>query len=325
MNKELLLDIFKIPAPSNKEEKMGEFIEKYLKTHNVPFLKDEMGNIFNIANDDRPMLSAHMDTVQTPTDASLAKFIKIRGDVLSGYGVIGGDDKCGIFIILNLLKDYKDLNFLFSVGEESGGKGVKHFTKFHPKLDRVLYCLVLDRRGNGDVICASNFYGTSEFEKELLRVGEQFKYKRSTGTFSDADFLSSCVSCANLSVGYYNPHSRTEFVKLSDLEKSETFVRTIVNTVKERFSKPEFTYNYRKHSSWDYESYPYKYEDDYELLEENCFICNTYSLSKLIYLRKSGKYICKSCATDLVADLKDVDLLQDLEDEFFYDELEKYD
>jgi tripeptide aminopeptidase len=326
MNKELLLDIFKIGAPSGKEEKMRVYIEKYFKANNIPFIKDEVGNLYNISYDNKPMLSSHMDTVQSETDSSLAKFIKIRGDVLSGYGIIGGDDKCGIYIILEALKAKKEINFLLSVGEEVGGKGVKHFTKFHPKLDNVTYCLVLDRRGNGDVICANNFYGTDEFENALLKVGERFKYKTSTGTFSDADFLNDCISCANLSVGYYNPHSRNEFVKISDLEKAGNYVNEILDTVKGRFVKPEYTYGKKKW--WDY---GFKYEseyacDDYGVLEEEaCFICSTYSTSKLIYLRSLNKRVCKSCAADLVSDLKDVDLLQELEDEFFYDELEKYD
>lgn len=337
MNKELLLDIFKIAAPSGKEEKMQEYIEKYLKKLNIPFIKDEVGNIYNIAYDNKPMLSAHIDTVQSAFDADLTKFVKIRDNVLSGYGVIGGDDKCGIYIILDVLKDRK-INFFLSVGEEAGGKGSSHFAKLHKELKNVLYCLVLDRRGTGDLICKNNQYGTIELEEDLLKVGKEFGYKSAIGSFSDADFLNNCLSCANLSVGYYNPHSRTEFVRLTDLERANLYVKSIIDTLTWKYDKPD---NYYGKNKWKYgREYGYSgYElnDDYTgcdseysgLLEESCVVCNSYS-GGLIKLKTSSKWICKLCANELVGDLRNTHFLEDLEDEFFrdfdelaYDKLDK--
>jgi len=120
---------------------------------------DEVGNIYGFNYKNKPMVSAHTDTVQNVVDGELLKFIKIRNDILSGYGVIGGDDKCGIYAILKLLKEGEKVNFLFSVSEETGGSGSQYFIQENASLiSSVPYCIVLDRKGNSDIIGLRNFY-----------------------------------------------------------------------------------------------------------------------------------------------------------------------
>ena len=219
----LLLDIFKIPAPSGREYEMSKFIQEYLDKFKIKYDIDEIGNIYYIGFKNTPLLSAHMDTVQDDVDAKLTHLIRMRRDrFITGYGVIGGDDKNGIYIILELLRKYK-LNFIFSVSEETGGIGISHFVK-NNDISGLPYGLVLDRRGKSDIICEGNSYGTKEFQVELQTIGAEFKYSPAIGTFSDADSLSEQISCANLSVGYYEAHMKTEFVILQDLENALNYV-----------------------------------------------------------------------------------------------------
>ena len=213
MNKELLIDIFKIPAPSGFEDMMSFFVKNKLKEMNIDFQEDETGNIYNISHNGSPLLSAHLDTVQDDVDVKLTDFIRLKQGIISGYGVIGGDDKCGIFLILEALKYNNKINFVFFVQEESGGVGSSFFIRKNT-LSNIPYCLVLDRRGNGDIICTSNNYGTKDFETFLIEIGKEFSYKKSAGTFSDADNLNSLISCANISVGYYNAHTKNEYVNI---------------------------------------------------------------------------------------------------------------
>ena len=75
-------------------------------------------------------------------------------------------------------------------------------------LDHILYCIVLDRRGGSDILCTDNDYGTKEFETILKEIGKVYDYKPTRGLWSDTDILSDLLCCANLSVGYYNPHQK---------------------------------------------------------------------------------------------------------------------
>jgi hypothetical protein len=306
MNKDLLLDIFRIPSQSGKEDKMRDFIKKYLKKNNISFSEDKKGNIFQISNK-APLLSAHMDTVQDFYDTQLTKFIKIRGDILSGYGVIGGDDKCGIYLILRMLtcSDVK-INFLFSVEEETGAGGATDFVRLQePFLNNILYGIILDRCGNNDIICTDNEYGIYEFEKVLLEIGKLYGYKKGRGTFSDANVLSKYFSCANLSVGYYNAHSKNEFVNLSDLSNAEKFVHSIIKNINYNFEKPE-KFNYYDRYTYYNDCYYSEYYDEYdeydEYNEDSCIFCK--KKTKLIYLPSFDRYSCVSCGVKFIDDFQ---------------------
>lgn len=307
MDKALLQDIFNIPARSGQEGLMKTFIKNFLVKEHIPYTEDVKGNIYNISNSS-PILSAHMDTVQDEDDAKLCIYTKIRENIISGYGVIGGDDKCGIFIIMQLLRSRNDFNFVFSVEEEVGGNGIKFFTK-QKDLKHIPYGIVLDRRGSSDIVCYKNDYGTENFENTLANFGKTFGYEPSLGTFSDGDFLSEQISVANISVGYYNPHAKSEFVKINDLQNAIDYVWYVTKYVTAKFEKPEKAYSY--HFDNDYENYG-KYsnydEDDYEKLYD-CYECvgckGTGDIS--IYLPSIDKYICEHCYDKLKEDIMNRD------------------
>jgi tripeptide aminopeptidase len=332
MNKKLLLEIFRIPAMSYHEEAMANFIKKKLNEFNIPYKQDAKGNIYNISYKNRPLLSAHMDTVQDVNDTLLVDFIKIKGSYLSGYGVIGGDDKCGIYIILETLKD-REMNFVFFVEEESGGNGSTEWIKDR-NLDHIPYGLVLDRMGKGDIICSKNDYGTKEFETFLHEIGKDFGFSPAIGTFSDADSLNELISCANLSCGYYGAHTKHEFVMLEDLENTFKYVNAIISNVKEKFEKPKKTkYDWRKNRGGIYGYGDYEYGDDYYLYgsgkkkEESekedslfgitttdieCVVCG--KEKPTVYITNLNDFICFPC----IGALKDE--LEEAETKIFLDE-----
>lgn len=324
INKNLLLDIFRIPAPSTGEYEIGRYIKRYLEDLGVPYEEDEMGNIFSFSGA-KPLLSAHMDTVQDDADVSLSNFIRIvDNSIIDGLGVIGGDDKCGIYTILHLLtENVYDFNFVFSVEEEIGTNGSGFVTKTKEKeLKECLYGIILDRKGSSDIICYNNDYGTIEFERELERVGEAFGFKSTTGVLSDADNFSECISCANLSSGYYQAHSKTEFVIIKHLENTIDFTRAILRDLNVKFDKPVKTvsrYIGRKNYSGGYPSYFDEGLEDYyeelyggwamdddeefgrELLKpaptDNCNLC--YSNKNLHYVPVLNDFYCETCLAEI--------------------------
>lgn len=292
MDLKLLEKIFQIPARSHQEKEISEFIKNELDKNKINYFIDKIGNISSVEKKGVPILCAHMDTVQDEFDAKLSKFVKIRGEIISGYGVIGGDDKCGIFIVLSLACA-GFCNFLFTVEEECGGNGIKHFTKNY-SLENIPYGLVLDRRGCSDIICTSNNYGAEPFEKILLEIGKVFGYSKSSGTFSDANFLSDQISCANLSVGYYNPHSKKEFVNLVDLKNALNFTYQIIKNVKDYFPKPKPSYS-------NYSSY-YGADDDNNYLTQICAFCNE-TKTKTLYMKTVKDFVCSDCMKELFSEL----------------------
>lgn len=313
MDIKLLLDLFHIPALSSKENKIRDFITSYLKSIDIDFSIDDVGNIYNISNKNKPLLSAHMDTVQDDFDALMSKFIGLKNNIIKGYGIIGADDKCGIYAILDLLKNgHTDMNFLFSVEEEVGGNGSLHFTSKHD-LSHILYGLILDRRGNGDIICEYNEYGTKEFEKTLSQIGTHFGFKPDKGTFSDADNISEQISCANLSVGYYNAHFKNEYAIPTELQNTINYVHSIIKNLDVKFKAPDKTLSYSGSRNFGWlngfdDDFP-KDNDFSEYLyseEQDCDLCGTTKIP-VKYIKTLQSYLCVDCITDLKFEIEDID------------------
>jgi len=308
MDKDLLLNIFKIPSLSGSEDSMRSFITKFLDERKIPYEIDRYGNIFNTSYKNKVLLNAHMDTVQDSNDAKMAKFIRIRGSILKGYGVIGADDKCGIYIILELLKNRK-FNFLFTVQEEVGCIGVQGFLGENKnKLKNVACALTLDRWGDKDILCVDNDYGTEKFQNKLSKIGKDFGYLPNQGLFCDADYLSEEVSSCNLAVGYYDHHTKQEYVDLKDLEKAKKYIQALVDNIDTRYDPPNKGYTYT--------NFPYhEYMDDYDLpryhKSKKCFVTGKKS-KNVYYLTSIGEYVSVEGARILLEEMEGVGLLFDI-------------
>ncbi|MFW6281237.1 MAG: M20/M25/M40 family metallo-hydrolase [bacterium] len=310
LDKKLLMDLFHIPSTSGQEYLVSEFVKEFLKENGISFFEDSKGNIFNISHVGKPLLSAHMDTVQDDIDMALTEYITLNNDYIRGLGVIGGDDKCGIYSILHLLQNGygNKVNFIFSVEEEIGGIGASHFGKQND-LTHMPYGLVLDRKGNDNILCVNNDYGVQEFQNALVAIGGG-NWVADTGTFSDADAFSEQISCANISVGYYNAHTAQEYVNIKDLSKSINFVHSVVKNLDVMFKAPE-KYNYGRHMrSYGFSEYDF-FEDDilYTGVMEQCEFCKDDS-EPVTYLSSIGTKICKSCLTSLLFELEQVGELE---------------
>lgn len=319
MDKDLLLNLFKIGNSSGNEQIVADFIKDYFDNMGISYSEDNYGNIFSLEDENLPILNAHMDSVQDFQDEMLSKFIKIRGNIMSGYGVIGGDDKCGIFVILEVLKQRK-VNFIITREEEVGCIGINHFmSKFDIK--DYPWGLVLDRYGSGDIICKKNDYGTKEFEDALYEVGKSFGYKPSQGVYSDADFISEDISCANISVGYYAHHTKKEYVVLSELQNSINFVIEAIDTIKQKFESPQ-KYVYRGghyHHGYDYVDDDFYYFDSSSKTAYQCCITKKKS-NKSVFLPALRDYVSPEGAKKIYEDLEQSGLLYEDDSYDFYEE-----
>lgn len=262
-----LINLLKVPSMSKKEYYMRKFIVKKLKEMNVPYTEDETGNIYNLIPN-TPLLSAHMDTVGDAEDIAVLNFIYEEKGIISGFGNIGADDKVGIFIILELLKRYENISFVFTVQEETGSVGARMFVNNNSELlNELLYCIVIDRRGDSDIISTQNDYCVQELENDILSIITGFK--PALGSISDADVFNDYLSCINISCGYYKPHTQDEFIIWSNVVKTYHAVKTIITKLINKYEIPVKTkYSWSSSSAAlsKYGKYPrdyYDYEKDY--------------------------------------------------------------
>lgn len=241
------------------QDETSDYVMSFLDKLKVSFNKDEYGNIFYLDHKDKPFLSAHMDTVRDSFDKRISSGIVDTGSNIIYTGtVIGGDDKCGVAIILRLLSEGKKINFIFSRDEETGLKGahaIGNDRELSSKIkDNCLYGLILDRKGNSDILCTQNNYGTKEFEVALEKCSKDngFIYSSARGTLCDADVYNEFISCANLSVGYYNQHTDREFIDINEFKIAKLFVEAVIDGVTDRFIAPEaISYGYPSYCGYN--------------------------------------------------------------------------
>ena len=221
------------------QKSLKKYVAKQLKrTHEDVLVED--GFVY-AAGKYPVLLIAHMDTVHK----NLPHFIKSEGDKLSSPNGIGGDDRCGVYMILEIVKRY-NCSVLFCEDEEIGCVGAVKFTK--TKLADELvgqfnYIMEFDRRGNKDAV----FYDCDnpDFEEFITR---EF-YKTASGSFSDISEIAPVLECAavNLSCGYYNAHTKDEYVVWSEMETSIKEAMKILERteLRDKFEYIEAVYNYR--------------------------------------------------------------------------------
>jgi len=190
------------------QTEVKEYMVKYLTGKEYePIAKDG----FVYAKGSVPvLLVAHMDTVHKQKCVDISE---LNGKISSPQG-IGGDDRCGIFIIMNIVKNLH-CSVLLCEDEEKGGIGANKFIKTeYIKNLGVNYMIEFDRRGNKDAVfysCAND-----EFTKFVL---DNTKYTKAYGSFSDISVLApeAKICAVNLSSGYYSPHTVDEYVIFTDM------------------------------------------------------------------------------------------------------------
>lgn len=237
-NLDLLKELYLTFSPSRHESEMSVLIQRTLATMKIPFKVDKHGQVYNLSHKNRPLISAHMDQVQHRP--CTAVYAQAGGSVWVSETGLGADDKNGIWIIFHMLTQNPDLNFIFSVEEECMGFKLDELLLENKKFltTKVLYGLVFDRKGWGDIIGTQNSYCTEEMEKAVAGVGGKFGYSPASGVYSDADRLNLYMSCVNLSCGYFGAHTEDEYTLLPALFNAAEFGLALVDKLTVRFEKP---------------------------------------------------------------------------------------
>ena len=240
-----LFKLYRIYNPSKGERNISGFVQNELDKMRIKYNVLRDGTIYSLTPS-TPLICAHLDSVQRRPVTTIKK----HKSLIYANGCMGADDKNGIWACLQILKYCKNISFIFSVQEEVGGNIAPLLNKYDYIMDKLKYGLVFDRCNGSDIICNANLYGSKRFEKQLAGIGKAYGYKPAGGVWSDADAISEYVSCANLSVGYYNHHTDIEYTLFNELVNAVKFGLAIIKKTKKRYSPAPVTTTVWKRSKY---------------------------------------------------------------------------
>lgn len=212
---------------------------------------------------------------------------------------IGGDDRCGITIMLKLLsksKKYEELRnhvYLFTNYEESGLRGIRYIQNLLNNADNnndnnlkelketinkiknnIAFIIGLDRKGTFHYV--NYHYRMNDELKELLE--KEYNLHEEKGSISDVKVISEIFDSEhiNLAVGFYNSHFSDEIVKIDDLILAYKIVYNLLKNKKDKFLNKKYEayknvyYSYTAHSYYRSDDlYEYEIKSSKKLIKRN--------------------------------------------------------
>lgn len=238
-----LEQVLEIPSYSGHEQLIIGFVKNFCDENEIPYYLDSKSNVYvtkGIISKDEyyPCVVAHMDTVhydqmdmiKTKTNITIKSLltgddkVKLMGwnpklDCPTG---IGGDDKCGVYICLKMLIESDVLKAVFFVEEETGMHGSKIAD---PKFfEDVGYAIQFDAPTNNWF--SQTLLGIPLWNKNFFNSLENTLYENNIDNISNDPFTDVLqlrkkfdFCCAVLPTGYYNQHSKHEYVIPEETEQ----------------------------------------------------------------------------------------------------------
>jgi tripeptide aminopeptidase len=237
-----LVDILSTPTYFTKEDKLVVKISTILDELNIQYMVDDIGNIYVTKgkSDFYPCVVAHTDTVHELcefevhfTDTKKELYAKTLDDKPTG---IGGDDKAGVFVCLELLREIENIKAIFLVGEEFGCYGAR---LAEPKFfENVGYAIEFDAPGYNWVTYTSNGVRLFDLHGDFIKIVKPILEKHMNSPiemgihpYTDVAVIKKNYdfSCLNISVGYYNMHTVDEYV---DIEQCLNTINIATDLIK---------------------------------------------------------------------------------------------
>ena len=250
LNMDLVTTIFSTPSLSGREELVLSAIKEFAEKNGWPTRTDAYGNMYvqkgSLEDGEKfPVLVAHVDTVHHAHLALIeaGKSLDIReenGELRAYYpGTdmqtgIGGDDKAGVIVALEILSRIEKGLCAFFRDEEPGCLGSLNLHR--PTMDQGGYAIQFDAPGNeasvyvdGVKLYDDTFrdlispvlvaFGADDFVEynpytDIARVRERLDY-----------------NTLNMGAGYHNYHTSSEYVVVSEMERAVACAVELVQTL----------------------------------------------------------------------------------------------
>lgn len=241
------------------QKDLKNYLEKWMRRYYDGDIINGDGFLY-VRGTDNVLLTAHMDTVHKNQCKTFdVRTLKSGKRILSFPDGIGGDDRCGIFIIMKIVETTKlRPSILFCEDEEIGSVGAKKFikTEYVKDLEKMMFLVELDRANEDDLV----FYNDDNDDFHDF-CAKTTGYKKAHGSRSDISVLSpECKrSSVNLSCGYYNAHKTTEYVEFEEMMHTvDVTIKLITEGIRQNVQ-----YEYKSwYSSYSY--YGYKHDYGYD-------------------------------------------------------------
>jgi hypothetical protein len=251
------------------------------------------------------MVVAHLDTVfedfskPYSTHLTTIELKEIYHDQVEGVmwspDGIGADDRVGVFMILSLVRTGIRPSILFTTDEESGSaSGYDFALKYKYKFQNygINYLMELDRSGINDCV----FYKCDN--PDFTKYIEGYGFKINAGSFTDISVICPIIKIAgvNLSVGYWNEHSKTEMIDLFTMSKNFGIIYKMIKDSK----KIEKVYKFipkKKLKKIKPKEEEFEILVDYQERDSECSICLT-PVEDFLYAKDLGK-ICLDCYIEI--------------------------
>ena len=237
--KEKLKELLSIPTKTWEEDRVISYLIEQFELKGYKYDIDELGNLYVTKgiSDYYPLVLAHTDSVheikemvvneeylpnaQGESKLALKAYTK-EGNLPTG---IGGDDKAGVFICLQLLEKFDVLKAFFPVAEETGCHGSRGAKEEFFK--DVGYAVQFDSTENDTM--SLSLMGTQLFEEksEFFNKTKNIILEHGFTEWKHHPYTDNMVlkekfdfACLNFAAGYYRYHTDNEYVVVEDVENS---------------------------------------------------------------------------------------------------------
>jgi di/tripeptidase len=239
-----LIDLLKIV----NQNIVANYIEKEIVKYGFETSKDKYGNLYCVRGKAKkmPLLNAHMDIITNINEKHKKIGFKIENEkeiIITNETIntsLGGDDRCGIAIILHIAKTTKiPMKILFTKDEEKGCKGILYAIDNCKKFfNNIEYSITIDRKGFGEIVVGHIYerFIRNNFLASLIysHMDRDIEPKIVYGFMSDFGFINRIVEKAvNISCGYYEPHSHKEYVIVTQVTKTARVLTDFMLNYKE--------------------------------------------------------------------------------------------
>jgi di/tripeptidase len=258
-----LKEVLSVPTHSRNEVLMIEYLKKVLTEKGYDFTVDSIGNIYVTKGvaEWYPCFVAHTDTVhRVNPNLRVVELTEGNKTILTGIDSvtmkpsgIGGDDKCGVFLCLEMLDTLDNVKVALFVSEEIGCIGSKQADPEFFK--NVGYAIQYDSP-EGDSM-SMTLMGKQLFGKSSdfgTKVGGLIKEHGITSwerhPYTDIWPLMEKFgfSCLNLAAGYHRYHTDNEYVVVEEVENSfnlglklhEILGENFYERIEDKLEKPKY-------------------------------------------------------------------------------------
>ena len=332
MDKDRLKEVLSIPSVYGEEGLVRDYIQTYAENEGIEYEIDKKGNIYLTKGSEKmtkgeyyPCVVAHMDTVHkkhTPliylnqrldiveqpyedsqySDLQQTALIAKHPTTKEQTG-IGGDDKCGVAVCLEMLDHFDVMKASFFVEEEIGMMGSKEADEEFFR--NVGYAIQFDAPSSNWIteVCSGQRLFDTDFKELITENLSNNGYTAfSNDPFTDVNQLAKKFdfSCLNLGCGYYRQHTDSEYVIVEEVEDAIRAGKSLISRLGLEFYKHEKNKSVlsENRSDFYYDTY---YDTDDEIKEISDEItdgviemvsegCDKEEISEYVYQILEGYY-----------------------------------